>query len=129
LNGGQIAGVVIGAIAGAVLIAALLAALVKRHRRHSAGWRKDDLGDNLPTSMAGPGHLDTAFGVSQMPGVPASNAGGAAAEAAMGHNSAPLQYPHSPYNLSPAAASAIEMQHSADRKKISPADALSGVNI
>lgn len=128
LNGGQIAGIVIGAVAGAVLIAALLAAVVKRHRRHRAGWRKDDLGEDLPTTgRSGAGHLDAAFGLSPMPSIAS---GGAAAEAGMGHNGAPLQYPHSPYNLQPAAASAIEMQHSAGKKDLSPqANALTGVTI
>lgn len=129
LNGGQIAGIVIGAIAGAVLIAALLAAVVKRHRRHRAGWRKDDLGDHhLPTTgRGGAGHLDAAFGLSPMP---SAASGGAAAEAGMGHNGAPLQYPYSPYNLRPAAAFAIEMQHSAGKNDLSPqAHALSGVTI
>lgn len=108
LNGGQIAGIVIGSIAGAVLIAALTAAGVIRYRRHRAGWRKDEL------DGASPGQLDAAFGVNPMP-TSVGAAPNAAAEAGMGHNGAPLQYPHSPYNVRSAAPGAIEMQNSGNR--------------
>lgn len=109
LNGGQIAGIVIGSIAGAMLVAAVTAAGVIRYRRHRAGWRKDEL------DGASPGQLDAAFGVNPMPTSVGAAAPNAAAEAGMGHNGAPLQYPHSPYNVRSAAPGAIEMQNSAER--------------
>lgn len=109
LNGGQIAGIVIGAIAGAILIASLITAAAIRYKRHRAGWRKDELD--------GHASLDAAFGVSPMPAGAVPTHTAAAAEAGMGHNGAPLQYPHSPYSVRGAALTpgAIEMQNSGDR--------------
>jgi hypothetical protein len=106
---------VIGAIAGTVLLAGAVAAAAIRYKRHRSGWRKDDLNGLGPV---GP-DLDAALGMGHVPGGPA---GGAAAEAGMGHNGSALQYPHSPYGLRPGGGSAIEMQRSVDRNGVAGLD-------